>query len=62
MALARFMLALIHRGRIIHGATYFDDTCQPPWHGFLWARCQDLISTTARHDADRTDKCRTNYI
>jgi len=31
---ARFTLALILRGRIIHGATYFDDACQPPLHGF----------------------------
>jgi len=32
---ARFTLALLPPwGRIIHGATYFDDACQPPRHGF----------------------------
>ena len=61
---ARFTLALIRRGRIIHGATYFDDDCQPPRHGFPWARCQDMDGRTVNNhtaQTDGTDAHRTNY-
>ena len=62
---ARFMLSLIHRGRIIHGVTYFDDTCQPTRHGFSWAPRQGRPYCHQPHgtaQTDRTDAHRTNYI
>ena len=55
-----FHASINSQGRIIHGATNFDDACQPLRRGFPWARCQDILSTTAGCGADRdADRLRT---
>jgi len=45
------------------GVTYFDDACQPPWHGFPWMRCQYRARCTVNNcmaQTDRRNRCTQN--
>jgi len=46
-AAALFTLTLFRCGRIVHGATYFDDACQWPWHAFR-GRAAKTLDTAGR--------------